>query len=51
MDSNYAPRAVACPSAEYEEALNQLEGMELYVKETAKLQQIHPYGVSKVGRI
>lgn len=41
---------VACSSAEYGETLNQLEGNEVYVKETAKLQPLHPYGVSKVGQ-
>lgn len=42
---------VACSSAEYGETLNQLEGAgEVYVKETAQLQPLHPYGVSKVGQ-
>lgn len=42
---------VACSSAEYGETLNQLEGIgEVYVKETAQLQPLHPYGVSKVGQ-
>lgn len=41
---------VACSSAEYGETLNQLEGNEVYVKETAMLQPLHPYGVSKVGQ-
>ena len=42
---------VACSSAEYGETLNQMEGMgEIYVKETAQLQPLHPYGVSKVGQ-
>ena len=42
---------VACSSAEYGETLNQLEGSgEIYVKETAQLQPLHPYGVSKVGQ-
>ena len=41
---------VACSSAEYGETLNQLEGDEIYVKETASLQPLHPYGVSKVGQ-
>ena len=40
---------VACSSAEYGETLNQLEGNEIYVKETAELKPLHPYGVSKVG--
>lgn len=40
---------VACSSAEYGETLNQLEGTgEVYVKEDAQLQPLHPYGVSKV---
>ncbi|NBH34071.1 NAD-dependent epimerase/dehydratase family protein [Clostridiaceae bacterium] len=41
---------VACSSAEYGETLNQLEGNEIYVKETAELKPLHPYGVSKVGQ-
>lgn len=41
---------VACSSAEYGETLNQLEENEVYVKETALLQPLHPYGVSKVGQ-
>ncbi len=41
---------VACSSAEYGETLNKLEGSEVYVKETAELQPLHPYGVSKVGQ-
>lgn len=41
---------VACSSAEYGETLNQLEGSKIYVKETAELQPLHPYGVSKVGQ-
>ena len=41
---------VACSSAEYGETLNKLEGEEIYVKETAQLQPLHPYGVSKVGQ-
>lgn len=41
---------VACSSAEYGETLNQLEEDEVYVKETALLQPLHPYGVSKVGQ-
>lgn len=42
---------VACSSAEYGETLNQLEGIgEIYVKEEAMLQPLHPYGVSKVGQ-
>ena len=41
---------VACSSAEYGETLNKLEGSDVYVKETAELQPLHPYGVSKVGQ-
>ena len=48
---NYDPMVVvACSSAEYGETLNKLEGNEVYVKETAELQPLHPYGVSKVGQ-
>lgn len=49
---DYDPMVVvACSSAEYGETLNQLEGVgEVYVKETAQLQPLHPYGVSKVGQ-
>lgn len=49
---NYDPMVVvACSSAEYGETLNHLEGVgEVYVKETAQLQPLHPYGVSKVGQ-
>lgn len=49
---DYDPMVVvACSSAEYGETLNQLEGSsEIYVKETAQLQPLHPYGVSKVGQ-
>ena len=51
-DSAYDPMVVvACSSAEYGETLNQLEGVgEVYVKETAQLQPLHTYGVSKVGQ-
>lgn len=49
--SDYDPMVVvACSSAEYGETLNQLEGSEVYVKETAELKPLHPYGVSKVGQ-
>lgn len=41
---------VACSSAEYGQTLNELEGDEIYVKETAELKPLHPYGVSKVGQ-
>lgn len=52
IDPKYDPVVVvACSSAEYGETLNQLEGVgEVYVKETAELQPLHPYGVSKVGQ-
>ena len=41
---------VACSSAEYGATLDKLEGKEVYVKETAELLPLHPYGVSKVGQ-
>lgn len=41
---------VACSSAEYGETLNRLNSNEVYVKETAALLPLHPYGVSKVGQ-
>ena len=48
---NYDPMVVvACSSAEYGETLNELEGDKVYVKETAELKPLHPYGVSKVGQ-
>lgn len=51
INPNYDPIVVvACSSAEYGETLNQLKGKEVYVKETAQLQPLHPYGVSKVGQ-
>lgn len=51
LNPHYDPMVVvACSSAEYGETLNQLEGTEVYVKETASLQPLHPYGVSKVGQ-
>lgn len=51
LNRAYDPMVVvACSSAEYGETLNQLEGTEVYVKETAELQPLHPYGVSKVGQ-
>lgn len=50
-NANYDPMVVvACSSAEYGETLNRLEGNEVYVKETAELRPLHPYGVSKVGQ-
>lgn len=51
VKSDYDPIVVvACSSAEYGETLNKLEGNEVYVKETAELLPLHPYGVSKVGQ-
>lgn len=51
VNENYDPMVVvACSSAEYGETLNQLEGDKVYVKESAELQPLHPYGVSKVGQ-
>lgn len=52
VKSDYNPMVVvACSSAEYGETLNQLaEERTVYVKETAELQPLHPYGVSKVGQ-
>ncbi len=51
-DSEYNPIVVvACSSAEYGETLNALQRKgEVYVKEDAQLQPLHPYGVSKVGQ-
>lgn len=45
IDSSYDPMVVvACSSAEYGETLNQMQGKgEVYVKETAELQPLHPY--------
>lgn len=40
---------VACSSAEYGETLNELKD-KIYVKESAELKPLHPYGVSKVGQ-
>ena len=46
---DYNPMVVvACSSAEYGQTLNELE--DPYVKETAELKPLHPYGVSKVGQ-
>lgn len=51
LDKGYDPMVVvACSSAEYGETLNELPGDEVYVKETAELKPLHPYGVSKVGQ-
>lgn len=48
---NYNPKViVACSSAEYGDTLNRLSGNKVYVKETAELLPLHPYGVSKVGQ-
>lgn len=48
---DYNPMVVvACSSAEYGETLNHLEGKKIYIKESASLQPLHPYGVSKVGQ-
>lgn len=49
--NDYDPMVVvACSSAEYGQTLNELEGKEVFVKETAELKPLHPYGVSKVGQ-
>lgn len=51
VDKSYNPMVVvACSSAEYGATLDKLEGKEVYVKETAELLPLHPYGVSKVGQ-
>lgn len=48
-DASYDPMVVvACSSAEYGQTLNELE--DPFVKETAELKPLHPYGVSKVGQ-
>lgn len=48
-NSSYDPMVVvACSSAEYGQTLNELKNP--YVKETAELKPLHPYGVSKVGQ-
>lgn len=50
-DCKYDPMVVvACSSAEYGQTLNELNVDEIYVKETAALKPLHPYGVSKVGQ-
>jgi len=47
--SSYDPMVVvACSSAEYGQTLNELDNP--FVKETAALKPLHPYGVSKVGQ-
>lgn len=49
LHADYDPMVVvACSSAEYGQTLNELE--DPYVKETAELKPLHPYGVSKVGQ-
>ena len=48
-NSAYDPMVVvACSSAEYGQTLNELD--DPFVKETAELKPLHPYGVSKVGQ-
>lgn len=48
-NASYDPMVVvACSSAEYGQTLNELE--DSFVKETAELKPLHPYGVSKVGQ-
>ncbi len=48
-DAAYDPMVVvACSSAEYGQTLNELD--DPFVKETAELKPLHPYGVSKVGQ-
>ena len=51
FDPSYDPMVVvACSSAEYGQTLNELPIDNPYVKETAMLKPLHPYGVSKVGQ-
>lgn len=51
VKKDYDPMVVvACSSAEYGETLKKLAGDRVYVKETAELLPLHPYGVSKVGQ-
>ena len=51
IDLNYDPIViVACSSAEYGKTIDKLRGGEVYIKETAELLPLHPYGVSKVGQ-
>lgn len=48
-NESYDPMVVvACSSAEYGQTLNELK--DPFVKETAELKPLHPYGVSKVGQ-
>lgn len=50
-EATYDPIVVvACSSAEYGETFDHLEGDAVYVKETAGLLPLHPYGVSKMGQ-
>lgn len=49
IDKDYNPMVVvACSSAEYGQTLNELD--DPFVKESAELKPLHPYGVSKVGQ-
>lgn len=41
---------VACSSAEYGHTLDEIQEDAVFVKETALLQPLHPYGVSKVAQ-
>ena len=52
IKADYDPMVVvACSSAEYGETLNLMASNgAVYVKETAQLLPLHPYGVSKVGQ-
>lgn len=51
LNRAYDPMVVvACSSAEYGASLNDLKGNEVFVKESAPLKPLHPYGVSKVGQ-
>lgn len=53
VDEKYDPMVVvACSSAEYGQTLDLLSrgGNDVFVKETAELKPLHPYGVSKVGQ-
>lgn len=51
VDKTYDPMiVVACSSAEYGQTLNELNGDEIYAKESMELRPLHPYGVSKVGQ-
>lgn len=51
LNHDYDPMVVvACSSAEYGDTFNHLYESEIYIKETAELRPLHPYGVSKVGQ-